>query len=105
MAFFFFRAGRMNFDISSDSDDGESFAERAAKKAFGDRVTAAKKTFGDKVTAVKKPAKVPPKKSHAFSDSDSEVELPSPKRARAANESVCLTPPPAYVASPLPQRR
>ena len=85
----------MNFDISSDSDDGGSFAERAAKKAFGDKVTA----------AAKKPAKVPPKKSHAFSDSDSEVELPSPKRARAANESVCLTPPPAYVASPLPQRR
>ena len=94
--FVFFRASRMNFDISSDSDDGGSFAERAAKKAFG-----------DKVTAAKKPAKVPHKKtmSHAFSDSDSEVELPSPKRARAADESVCLTPPPAYVASPLLPKR
>lgn len=86
----------MNFDISSDSEDGGSFAERAARKAFG-----------AKATAAKKPAKVIPKKtlSHAFSDSDSEVELPSPKRARGANDSVCLTPPPAYVASPVLPRR
>ena len=82
----------MNFDISSDSDDGQdmTFAERAKARAFGGKIIAAKNR--------KSPKRKKPVLSHAFSDSDSEVALPSPKKGRG--ESVCLTPPPAYAPSP-----
>ena len=87
----------MNFDISSDSDDGAElpFAQRVAKKAFGG--VNASKNVEIKSKEFSDIGKTRPKKvglSHAFSDSDSDDGLVSPPKF--VRKEVELTPPPAF---------
>lgn len=90
----------MNFDISSDSDDGAElpFAQRVAKKAFGGENASKNVEIKAKSKEVGEYRKVKPNKkvglSHAFSDTDSDDGMVSPpKRVR---KEVELTPPPAF---------
>ena len=90
----------MNFDISSDSDDGAElpFAERVAKKAFVRKTTSKNVETNRKSKEVRDSGKTRPKNkkvvlSHAFSDSDSDGIVSPPKQDR---KEVELTPPPAF---------
>ena len=92
------KAIKMNFDISSDSDDGAElpFAQRVAKKAFGGEN--ASKNVEIKSKGVGEYGKTKPKKkvglSHAFSDTDSDDGMVSPPKQ--VRKEVELTPPPAF---------
>ena len=94
------KAIKMNFDISSDSDDGAElpFAQRVAKKAFRGENSSKNVEIKSKGVKMGENGKTKPKKkvglSHAFSDTDSDDGMVSPPKQ--VRKEVELTPPPAF---------